>query len=420
MQRLFKAVPILLVSLITGCAGLTNSTSFREMSSAYRDVLEQYSNDNILLNIVRSSQSMPVSFLDMPSVMGSGAVSNNLQVGPSIYGVAPGSSLAGFFTPTAGSGVQAGVTLGVNNSFNFTQSSLDNSSFMVSFLSDMKPAVIASLSNSQLATRDVLYSLAIESVEVQDLKGKTLMKVVNDPYTEQFTDFQKTLFNLVRAGITIEQIEKMMPISAPMDAEAVNRNLQGIATATAVPMTGLMPVKLPGGRDGFQVMRMMPPDARICLQEKAADEALSFRVSNAAYCKSSAASNAPNVGNKQEVTLIIKLRSVRNVFEFLGALVNIQNGPQPRVVKIVDSAKITSTSTRADIMAQSKPLVMVKKGADSGNALMSVKYQGVNYYVPKDDADASYTNQVLVLLSQMLTLTKVPGSIPLSPAVLIK
>jgi hypothetical protein len=420
MQRLLKAVPILLVSLITGCAGLTNSTSFREMSSAYRDVLEQYSNDNILLNVVRSSQSMPVSFLDMPSVMGSGAVSSNLQVGPSIYGVAPGSSLAGFFTPTAGSGITAGVTLGVNNSFNFTQSSLDNSSFMVSFLSDMKPAVIASLSNSQLATRDVLYSLAIESVEVQDLKGKSLMKVVNDPYTPQFTDFQKTLFNLVRAGITVEQVEKMMPISAPMDAEAVNRNLQGIATATAVPMTGLMPVKLPGGRDGFQVMRMMQPEARICLQEKAADDALSFRVSNAAYCKSSAAASAPNVGNKQEVTLIIKLRSVRNVFEFLGALVNIQNGPDARMVKIVDSARITPTTSMSDILASAKPLFVVKKGAESGNALMSVKYQGVNYYVPKESDDSSYTNQVLVLLSQMLTLTKVPGSIPLSPAVLIK
>ena len=130
MQRLLRAVPLLLVSLLAGCGGLTNSTSFREMSSAYRDVLEQYSNDNILLNIVRSAQSMPVSFLDMPSVMGSGAVSNQLQVGPSIYGVAPGSSLAGFFTPAAGSGVSAGVTLGVNNSFNFTQSSLDNSNFM--------------------------------------------------------------------------------------------------------------------------------------------------------------------------------------------------------------------------------------------------------------------------------------------------
>jgi hypothetical protein len=79
--------------------------------------------------------------------------------------------------------------------------------------------------------------LAIESVEVQDAKGVTLMKVVNDPYTPKFTDFQKTLFNLVRAGITVEQVEKMMPISAPMDAEAVNRNLQGIATATAVPST---------------------------------------------------------------------------------------------------------------------------------------------------------------------------------------
>lgn len=420
MQRLLRAVPLLLVSLLAGCGGLTNSTSFREMSSAYRDVLEQYSNDNILLNIVRSSQSMPVSFLDMPSVMGSGAVSNQVQFGPTIYGVAPGSSVAGFFTPAAQSSYAAGVTLGVNNSFNFTQSSLDNSSFMVSFLSDMKPSVIASLSNSQLATRDVLYSLAIESVEVQDAKGVTLMKVVNDPYTPKFTDFQKTLFNLVRAGITVEQVEKMMPISAPMDAEAVNRNLQGIATATTVPMTGLMPVKLPGGGNGFQVMRMMPPEARICLQEKAADDALSFRVSSAAYCKSSSASGAQAAGGKQEVTLIIKLRSVRNVFEFLGALVNIQNSAEPRVVKIVDSSRVTANSSMSEIMAQAKPLFLVKKGVDSGNALMSVKYQGTNYYVPKDDGDASYTNQVLVLLSQMLTLTKVPGSIPVSPAVLIK
>jgi hypothetical protein len=74
----------------------------------------------------------------------------------------------------------------------------------------------------------------------------------------------------------------------------------------------------------------------------------------------------------------------------------------------------------SDILASAKPLFVVKKGAESGRALMSVKYQGVNYYVPKDADESSYTNQVLVLLSQMLTLTKVPGSIPLSPAVLIK
>lgn len=420
MYKMLRLVPLLFITVLSGCAGLTNSTSFREMSSAYREVLEQYANDNVLLNIVRSSKSMPVSFLDMPSVMGSGGVSNSIQAGPSIYGVAPGSSLAGFFTPAGGSGVSAGVSLAVNNSFNFTQSSLDNSSFMVSFLSDLKPGAIASLLNSQSATRDVLFSLVIESIEGQDAQGKTVAKFYNDPYSPKFIEFQRTLYNLVRAGISVEQTQGMMPVSAPMDAETVNRNLQGVAAATSIPMTALVPTKLAGGRDGFQLMRMMPPDARICLEEKAADEQLSFRLSQAAYCKNSKAASGAVDKSKPEVTLIIKLRSVRNVFEFLGALVNIQNGPEPRLIKVVDSARQPENVTLEQILAQSKPLFVVNKGSTSGDSMMSVTYQGVTYSVPKDEANATYTHQVLVMLSQMLTLTKVPGSIPVSPAVLIK
>ncbi len=419
MSRMLKLVPLLLISVLSGCGGLTNSTSFREMSSAYREVLEQYSNDNVLLNIVRASKSMPVSFLDMPSVTGSGNVNTSVGVGSTIVGVAP-SSVTGFFTPIGGSSVAPNASLGVSNSFNFTQSSLDNSSFMVSFLSDLKPGAIASLGNSQLATRDVLFSLAIESIEGQDTQGKTLVKFFNDPYSPKFVDFQRTLFNLVRAGITVEQTEGMMPVSAPMDAETANRSLQGIATATSIPGTALVPVKLAGGRDGFQVMRMMPPDARICLQQQAADEQLSFRVAQSAYCKSSKAGSAGVDKSKPEVTLIIKLRSVRNVFEFLGALVNIQNAPDGRLIRVVDSNKIAANSNIEEIFAKSKPLFIVNKGTSGSNALMSVAYQGTSYSVPRDDNNDTYTNQVLVMLSQMLTLTKVPGSIPLSPAVLIK
>ena len=420
MSRMLRLVPLLLISVLSGCAGLTNSTSFREMSSAYREVLEQYSNDNVLLNIVRASKSMPVSFLDMPSVTGSGSVSNQLQFGPSIQGVAPGSSLAGFFTPVSGSGFTAGATLGVNNSFNFTQSSLDNSSFMVSFLSDLKPSAIASLSNSENATRDVLFSLAIESIEGRDLQGKTLVHYFNDPYSPKFIEFQRMLYNLVRAGITIEQTQSMMPVSAPMDGETVNRNLQGVATAISLPGTALVPVKLAGGRDGFQVMRLMPPDARICLQQQAADEQLSFRVAQSAYCKSSKSGNVAIDKSKPEVTLIIKLRSVRNVFEFLGSLVNIQNAPDQRVIKVVDSEIVSTNATIEEIYAKSKPLFIVKRGTIVNDALMTVNYQGTSYSVPRDDKNETYTKQVLAMLSQMLTLTKVPGSIPLSPAVLIK
>lgn len=71
-------------------------------------------------------------------------------------------------------------------------------------------------------------------------------------------------------------------------------------------------------------------------------------------------------------------------------------------------------------MARSRPMFVVNKGSTSGPTLMSVKYQGETYSIPKDDDFSSYTNLVLVMLSQMLTLTKVPGSIPASPAVLIR
>jgi len=156
------------------------------------------------------------------------------------------------------------------------------------------------------------------------------------------------------------------------------------------------------------------------LEQKAADEQLSFRLSQAAYCKNSKATSGAVDKSKPEVTLIIKLRSVRNVFEFLGALVNIQNGPEPRMIKVVDSSRLAGDVTLEQILEQSKPLFVVNRGRASGDAMLSITYQGTTYSVPKDEGNATFTNQVLVMLSQMLTLTKVPGSIPLSPAVLIK
>lgn len=86
-------LPLCLVSTLVGCG--TGSISFREMSSAYREVVEGYSNDNILLNIVRSSKTMPLSFLDIPSVMGTGAVSGSLNLGGTMYNANP-ASIAGF------------------------------------------------------------------------------------------------------------------------------------------------------------------------------------------------------------------------------------------------------------------------------------------------------------------------------------
>lgn len=415
---------LLCTTILSGCAGLTGSTSFGAMSSAYREVLEQYSNDNILLNVVRSAKSMPVSFLDMPSVMGSGNVSNGANLNLSLLATDPG-SLSGFLSPALGSGSATGASLSVSNSFNFTQSSLDNSNFMVSFLTNMRPDVIANLTNSQSSSKSVLYSLAIESFEWQDTSGAVSHKFVNDPFSPDFENFQLALYTLVRGGLDVEQSVSAMPISTPMDASEVNKNLMAIAAATAQPGVMLVPIPLPNGLSGFQLVKMAP-NARLCVREEQADVLLPVKLSASSYCKTILEKVAPggnttksqSSDNRPTGSLIIKLRSARNVFDFLGAVVNLQNQDVPKYVKVVGDSYLDPKATKEQILAKGTPLFLVTKGPVKGVPLATVKYQGEDYSIPKDSN--SYSNQVLVLVSQMLTLTKVPGSIPLSPAVLVR
>lgn len=60
-MRIFLLLQLFVMITLAGCSS-TRSSSFKDMSSAYREVVEQYSTDNILLNIVRASNNMPLIF----------------------------------------------------------------------------------------------------------------------------------------------------------------------------------------------------------------------------------------------------------------------------------------------------------------------------------------------------------------------
>ena len=64
------------------------------------------------------------------------------------------------------------------------------------------------------------------------------------------------------------------------------------------------------------------------------------------------------------------------------------------------------------------PLFIVEKNQSISNPIAKVTYMGDTYSIPNDGKSASST--VFTLISGMLTLNKVAGSIPPSPAVLIK
>jgi len=93
--RYLKLLVILVCGTLSACS-TTRSTSFKEMSTSYREVIEQYSNDNILLNVVRASDDMPLSFLDIPSVVGSGSITTNAGLTANVVSAAP-NSFPGFF-----------------------------------------------------------------------------------------------------------------------------------------------------------------------------------------------------------------------------------------------------------------------------------------------------------------------------------
>jgi hypothetical protein len=66
------------------------------------------------------------------------------------------------------------------------------------------------------------------------------------------------------------------------------------------------------------------------------------------------------------------------------------------------------------------PLLIVNKGSSigSGSVISSVKYFGVDYTVPLEKN--GYSSVVFDLMSLLVTLSKIPGSIPASPGILIQ
>jgi len=425
----FKALFAFAGALILGGCTSTNSSSFREMSSAYRDVLAGYANDNVLLNIVRASKRMPVSFLEMPSVVGTGNVSVGAGLGANIYGNSP-NSLSGFFAPynvPFTSSYSPNVSLSVNNGFTFTQSSMDNAAFMNAFLSDIKVETVAALSNNVVAPKEVLYSLVIENIEVRNQKNEIVSIVENNPNLPDYEEtFQKALYTLVAAGLNTQQVVHKMVLSPPMDAATVNSQFGSIAAAYAQPGFMLEVIKKPGARDMYQAVRVAS-DMQFCFNKQLSTSVLGHIFSEAAYCanvgveKNSVIAKQIDVpmgdSKKQEkVDLYIHLRSTRTVFDFLGTLVDLQHQNPARVISIKtaqDPAMIGSNKTTSPAY----PILVVDKN-DRVKSITSVNYEGDTYSVPYDTK--SWTRDVLVTLAQLLTLNKVPGSIPPSPSVLVK
>lgn len=423
-----------LLAVISGC-GSPNSTSFRSMSHAYREVVESYSNDNILINIARASKKMPVSFLDIPSIMGTGSVSANAGLSATVYSGNPG-SLGGFLQPWAGAVGLANyiptASLTVSGGYTFTQSSLDNATFMRPFLLDIKPEIVAYLSSNHAAPKSILYSLLVSSIDVVNDKREVVTNFVNDPSSKDYLRFQRALYILVAAGLTAEPTFVKMPMSPIMDEKLARDSFGMLMGALAVGVT-LDEVSQPGRPKQFRLIKLMP-DWRLCLNKTDGEVLFGKSLSPENYCTQSYKSNTAqrtatelrallsdgSDSGLKNLTIKVNLRSTRNIFDFLGDIVAMQNAENPHIVKVFNPELLNASDSAKVSDFPPVPLFVMQKNKSVGKPLTSLNYRGDTYTVPDHEISESFTKDVIVLLSQLLTLNKIAGSIPPSPSVLVK
>lgn len=411
-----------ILGLTSACTSI-NSTSFSDMSSAYREVVESYSNDNILLNIVRSSKNMPLSFLDIPSVIGTGNVLANAGVTSYQAGVP---STAAPPTSTTGS-----IGLAVNNGFTFTQASLDNAQFMQSFLKEIPLSVLGLKGTERLLPRAVSYTLLIESIELRS-NNSIVQRFNNDPLDPNYQEFQNLLYLLIEAGLTVENKQVKTPLGPPLDKSLLTKSLDSWGSTTVDNLAkGIISLEKVNALSGhsYQLVRnnFLP---RVCVNQARAKELLGNLLSSDAYCTDSPKYpktdiNFPNIiqtftkfyPNAKNLELVIGIRSPGNVFDFLGAVLNAQlMNDGSKMVMIKPASSVFDSYNERYKNAQ--PLFKIYRNQSVTNPVATVKYKGVSYSIADDDD--SYSKDVMEFMSTLVTVAKIPGAIPPSPAVIVR
>ena len=415
-----RFLPLLLIgsSMLAGCTSMQKS-SFKEMSAAYREVVEQYSNDNILLNIVRSSRNMPMSFLDIPTVAGSGT-----------WSASPGTQrFLSDYTFTNNNYFSHSLGLSVSNSFTFQQASLDNAQFMSAFYKEIDLESINFKGTEQRLPKAIIYTLLIDSIELHSSDKFQIQKWVNDPLLPNYRAFQSALNVMIDVGLTTELVSYKSPIGPPFSAEEFTKNLGPWTTALANnKAAGIEYDKITIDDKAFYQPYSWKQYTRFCVNGYSAKELLGKQLAETAYCadspkiKLSKNSKASAIhaftevqGNASNFQLAIKLRSRGNVFDFLGNVLRAQHEASPQLVTVQPPKTAEGLS---DTQASEVPLFLVQKNTFNAQPLMNVSYRGDSYSIL--DEDVSYTKQVLEFMSTSINLAKIPGSIPAASSIIIR
>lgn len=419
MKKIFVIYSVIQV-LLSGCS--TVAPDFNQMTAAYSATIDEHDRNSLLLNLLRSANSLPVQFTSIPSVIGTGTVITSAGVSKGISTVID-PSVGGFFTAAKSSSSSISAGFGTQRTFNFTLSTLDNSLFTQGFLSEITIDRLRLLSTSQEISKDLLYTMVVSSIDVNPQLKKN-NRYINDMVGNNFVNFKSRMQFLVDVGLTTEQTQSRVPLGPPLtrlEAATMTNSLANLGLSLSTSGIRIAPV--PSSKDQYQAFQTLPT-TKYCISLPATASSLTDIFSPGARCTSevsqenlqipdfSLVKNYVNQSNKQ-LTFSLNIRSTRDIFRYMGQIINLQlKEGNSNLIKIRDVA--------SDGKVSEVPLIVVRKGIPSKDikVIARTNYFDEDYYIPQ--VDSGMSAEVINLLSVLVTLNKIPGSVPTSPGILIR
>ena len=214
LSRACRTLAAFTLMITLGGCNTPMAPDFSEMSAKYANILEQYQINMIFQNILRSSENRPVSFLDMPNINGSGSITvNPYASGFFSGGIIPYNAA---YLPINGglNSITPGVSLSVGNSFNFTQSSLDNAVFWKGYLNELPIEDVKYFEHNHIP-KEVLLSLVVDEIEITKANDESLT-LINNPLRPDHPEFQKHLYKLISYGLGAYVVDTSQKIGPPL------------------------------------------------------------------------------------------------------------------------------------------------------------------------------------------------------------
>ncbi len=403
------------VLALSGCKSI--GPDFNEMTAAYTGSMEVHLRNNIFTNIMRAAYDMPMTFTDIPTVLGQGLAQGQAGLTGNIMSLDP-STLAGFFSaaPQSNASLQAGLT--VSRQFSFSLSSLDNQQFTKGFLTPVTLDNVHFFAQSSQLSKDLLFSLLINSIEIHE-PGKSPQVFINNPGSPDYPKYQNIFNTLLDYGLTTEAVIKPMDLGPVLTTEQAVRYMTS-PVGNLPPGVILRKLNSPQG-ERFQAS-IVKPTTSFCMGNREKRDEIAARFGSTIICNDIDSSGnivgthqsaAMKKGSAPVQRISINLRSTRDIFRYLGKVAAAQTVAIPPVVTTI---RTYMGNGQYDYV----PLLKVNKGSSigSGPVISSVKYFGTEYTVPLEKN--GYSSVVFDLMSLLVTLSKIPGSIPASPGILIQ